>query len=106
MNQREQTEDRSAGRLQSLYEASFPPAYPSVEPSDALRRRVEELAERRGALAAGQGGARPSLRWAVVGAALLFVAAMGWWSGERRPHRSDGAGMRLADRGEPASRWR
>src|SRR5947209_20293940 len=71
-------EDAREERLRSLYQAVYPPEFPPMRASEALRRRVAEVTERQ--------SARPVRRWrgwtrpirlapvaGVLAAALLFA---------------------------------
>src|SRR6266568_2385012 len=78
---RESGEDAREERLRSLYQAVYPPEFPPVKASEALRRRVVEVTVRHSASSVRRGGGwrRPN-GWvpaAGVLAAALLLAVVG-----------------------------
>src|SRR5213594_3991259 len=83
----ESGEDAREERLRSLYQAVYPPEFPPVKASEALRRRVTEAGARSAGPVPGERqSARPVRRWrgwtrpirlapvaGVLAAALLFA---------------------------------
>src|SRR6266567_8064785 len=74
----ESGEDAREERLRSLYQAVYPPEFPPVKASEALRRRVTEVTERQSARSVRRwrGWSLP-IGWTpiagVLAAALLFA---------------------------------
>src|SRR5262249_37753103 len=80
-------------RLRALYRAVYPPSYPSVKPSDELRRRVGEVMAQSDTRAARRGPCwwpRPVRPVPTVGvaAAVVLIAAVGLALVQRGQDRS------------------